>query len=66
MDAATMAAIQAADDAVAQTVMLFSFGVGRVEAIGFENDGDFMAFVNPDDVGVLAGGAEGVFVTSFD
>lgn len=58
-----MRPIQAIDDAVAQTVMLFSFTVGCVEAVGFVDNGYLLPFVNTDDVGVCAGGAEGFPVT---
>ena len=62
MDAATMPAIQVSDDAVAQTVMLFSF-VCCVEAVCFVDDGYLLPFVNADDVGVYAARAEGFRVT---
>lgn len=63
VEAALMPASQASDDAVAQTVMLFSFRVGCVEAVCFVDDGDLLPFVNADDVRVCAGGAEGFPVT---
>lgn len=63
MDAATMPAIQVSDDAVAHTVMLFSFAVCGVEAVCFVDDGNLLPFVHSHDVGVGAGGAESFPVT---